>query len=102
MTAEGRPVGGEDAMARLMVRHSVSDYSAWRKVYDDFDDTRGQMGVTAQAVFRSVDDPADLTVTHDFATTEQAKAFASSAELRAAMQQAGVVGKPEIWFVDEA
>ncbi len=86
-----------------MVRHQVKDYAAWRKVYDNFVPTTGQrMGVTADAVFQSVDDQNDVTVFHDFATAGAAKAFADSAELRSAMESAGVVGPPTIWFVSEA
>ena len=89
-------------MVRLMARHQVKDYAAWRKVYDDFDTTRRGMGVTAAAVFQSVDDPNDVTVTHDFASADAAKAFAGSAEVRSAMERAGVAGPPNMWFVSEA
>jgi hypothetical protein len=89
-------------MVRMMVRHPVRDYAAWRKEYDDFDATRQGMGVTAAAVFQSVDDPNDVTVTHDFATAEAARAFADSAELESAMENAGVAGPPTIWFVNGA
>ncbi len=89
-------------MVRMMVRHQVKDYAAWRKAYDDLAATRQGMGVTAAAVFQSVDDSNDVTVTHDFATAEAAKAFADSAELRSAMENAGVAGPPTIWFVNEA
>jgi quinol monooxygenase YgiN len=87
---------------RLYARHPVTDYAAWRKAYDDFDAERAGMGVTAHAVYQSVDDPNDITVCHEFASEEQAKAFASSPRLREVMEQAGVAGEPEIWFVSEA
>jgi hypothetical protein len=87
---------------RMFVRHDVTDYAAWRKTYDGFDATRRKLGVTAQAVYRSVDDPNNVTVTHDFKTVESAKAFAASAELKAAMQKAGVKGAPQIWFTARA
>jgi len=86
-------------MVRLFVRHNVEDYEAWRKVYDDFDEGRRPMGVTGDAVFQSIDNPDDVTVWHDFDTAEAAQAFVSSDELRNAMQQAGVRGEPQIWFV---
>jgi len=38
--------GKATRMATLFVRHTVSDYTAWRKVYDDLDATRKSMGVT--------------------------------------------------------
>jgi hypothetical protein len=48
---------------------------------------------------RSVDNPNDVTVSHDFKTSEAAKAFASSLNLKNAMQNAGVKSAPQIWFV---
>jgi hypothetical protein len=80
----------EAADVRMYVRHDVTDYAAWRKIYDAFDAERRRLGVTAQAVYQSVDNPNDVTVWHDFKTSEAAKAFASSPNLKNAMQNAGV------------
>ena len=90
------------AGVRMFVRHEVTDYATWRKTYDDFDAARRKMGVTAQAIYQSTDDPNDVTAYHDFKTAKQAKAFAASAELKAAMQNAGVKGAPQIWFTTRA
>jgi hypothetical protein len=89
-------------MARLFVRHTVTDYEAWKKAYDDFDAERMSLGVTGHAVFQSVDDPNDVTVWHDFPTPENAKHFASSPRLKEVMAKAGVKGAPQIWFVNQA
>jgi hypothetical protein len=89
-------------MVRLFARHPVADYATWRTHYDNFDGERRSMGVTGNAVYQSVDDPNDVTVTHDFATREAAEAFASSPRLQEIMQQAGVQAVPEVWFVTEA
>lgn len=89
-------------MVRMFVRHKVEDYGAWRKVYDAFDVERRPMGVIGDSVFQSVDDPNDVTVWHDFDSAEEARAFVSSDALRRAMQEAGVQGQPEIWFVRES
>ena len=53
-------------MATMFVRHTVSDYRAWRKMYDDFAPVQAAMGITAKAVYQSADNPNDITVTHDF------------------------------------
>ena len=90
------------AGVQLIVRHQVSDYAAWRKVYNSFAATQKKLGVTAQSVYQSTDDPHDITVLHSFATLDQAKAFAASEELKSAMQKAGVMGMPTIWFTREA
>lgn len=89
-------------MTRMFIRHKVKDYTAWRKAYDAFDPERAALGVTGNHVFRSVDEPNDITVWHDFATTQAAKAFASSERLKTVMSQAGVEGPSEVWFVNEA
>lgn len=87
-------------MTTMFVRHQVRDFDAWRRIYDELDPTRQSMGVTGQAVYRSDEDPNDVTVTHDFATTEAAKRFAESEVLRNAMRRAGVASEPTIWFTE--
>ncbi len=89
-------------MATLFVRHQAADYAAWRQVYDAFRPQAKTLGVQADAVYQSADNPNEITVTHDFATLESAQAFAASPELRSAMHDAGVVGAPTIWFAQRA
>ena len=89
-------------MATLFVRHTVADYAAWRRVFDDFAPTQAALGVTDKAVYQAADDSNDITVTHDFATLEAAKAFADSPALKSAMHDAGVTSAPTIWFATRA
>jgi hypothetical protein len=89
-------------MTTMFVRHQVSDYAAWRQAYDDFDAARRDMGVTAHAVYQADGDPNDLTIVHDFASVDAARQFAESEDLRNAMQRAGVLSKPTIWFTERA
>lgn len=89
-------------MIRMFARHPVSDFSAWKKVYDGFDAERRGMGVTGDAVYQAAEDPKDITVSHDFETLEAAKAFAGSPRLKEVMENAGVAGEPTIWFTSKA
>lgn len=89
-------------MVRLFVRHKVNDYAKWRKVYDDFEETRTKMGEVGDSVFQLATDPKDVTVIHDFESMEKAKAFVESSELRTAMGNAGVAGAPDIWITNPA
>ena len=89
-------------MVMLFIRHRVADYTAWRAVYDSVGPMQKRLGVTAEAVHQSVDDPHELTVTHEFATVQAAQAFAHSTELREAMGSAGVLGAPPIWITQRA
>ena len=88
-------------MVRMFVRHSVTDFATWKKAFDEFDTERGGMGVTAHAVFQSVDDPNDVTLWHDFESAPSAKGFVESPRLREVMEVAGVVGAPQIWLTSQ-
>jgi len=98
--ATARPAAAADV--RMYVRHEVTDYAAWRKIYDGFDATRRKLGVTAQSVYQSIDNPNDVTVTHDFRSADKAKSFAASPDLKAAMEKGGVKGTPQIWITTKA
>lgn len=98
LTANVRPADAADV--RMFVRHEVADYATWLKAYNAFNKERRKMGVRGAAVYRSLDNPNDVTVTHDFKNAEAAKAFATSARLKEVMEKAGVKGSPQIWFTN--
>ncbi len=89
-------------MATMFVRHTVKDFQAWKKVYDGFGPTQKAFSVVAEAVYQADGNPNDITVTHDFANIAAARKFADSDELHQAMESAGVVGAPTIWFTTKA
>ena len=60
----------------------------------------GQVGSTVAQNLAS--DANDITVWHDFDDRATAESFAGSDELKAAMNEAGVVSAPNIWITDEA
>jgi hypothetical protein len=89
-------------MATLFVRHKVADFTAWKKVYDDFDAARKSMGVTSDGVYQLDGDPTDVTVYHEFASVAAARTFVASTALREAMERAGVQGAPDVWITNRA
>ena len=89
-------------MATMFIRHEVADYAKWKQIYDDFKPTQQRLGVTGDAVYRAADNPNDVTVTHEFVTIEAAQKFAASDDLHSAMDSAGLVGAPTIWFASRA
>jgi hypothetical protein len=89
-------------MATLFVRHTVNDYAAWRRVYDEFDAQRKSMGVTSQGVYQLDGNANDVTVYHEFDSMDAARAFTTAPELREAMQRAGVAGEPQVWITQRA
>ncbi|MBV9282492.1 MAG: cyclase [Chloroflexi bacterium] len=89
-------------MALTLVLHRVTDYDAWRRVYDEFEAMQKAGGVTAESVYRAKGDPNNVLVLHHFGSMSAAEAFVASPELHEAMQKAGVEGTPRIEFFEES
>jgi len=83
----------------IIVMHPVQDYDAWRLAYDAFDDYRRANGIVGQAVSRNYDDSNQVIVYHQAEDVNALRNFVESAELRDAMERAGVVGEPDIRFI---
>lgn len=88
--------------ARLFAHHTVADFEIWKKGYDSFAREQKKAGVIKKSVYRSVDNPNEVTVIHDFKDLNRARAFANSPELEALMVKIGVQGKPQIWITKVA
>lgn len=82
-------------------KHKVKDYATWKRVYDEKASLRKGHGATGASVYRDPEDPNMITVTVHFDSLSDARAFVNSEELKAAMQQAGVSGPPEIWIYED-
>lgn len=83
-------------MALSVVLHPVRDYEEWRKVYDSASEIQRAGGVTAESVHRLASDPNTVLVLHHFGSVAEAEAFMAQPDLRAAMEQGGVIGPPRI------
>ncbi|MDH3492947.1 MAG: antibiotic biosynthesis monooxygenase [Acidobacteriota bacterium] len=88
-------------MANMLIRHRVDDYDAWKKVFDEFIDTRRAAGEKSWRIWRTDDDANNLVLLFGWDTIENAKAFFASAELKATMENAGVAEPPEVYFLEE-
>lgn len=89
-------------MAHMLIKHHVHDYARWRAVFDDKVDLRIENGETYAHVFRNADDPDNIVIMFRWDSLENARRYAQDPRLKAAMQEAGVVGAPEVFFLDEA
>lgn len=88
-------------MAHMLIRHKVQDYGKWRPAYDAHRPARAAAGLDDRHVWHNADDRNDLFLLFAVSDVARAKAFAESAELKQAMTAAGVVGRPEIFFLSE-
>lgn len=89
-------------MAHVMIRHRVNSYEDWKRVFDDFVDTRKAGGELSYHILQKEEDKDNLYVMFEWNTAEKARAFFQSPELRSAMEAAGVAEAPEIHFLSEA
>ena len=88
-------------MISVIVQHEVSDYDTWKAVFDEHGTVRKQHGSTGYELYRSLDNPNDLTIVNHFPSREQGEAFAADPSLPEAMQRGGVIGQPRVSFVGE-
>ena len=86
----------------IIVQHTVSDYDAWKQVFDEHEAVRRQHGATGHQLYRSADNPNEVTVVNQFPTREQAEAFATDPSLKEAMERGGVVSEPRVTWAVEA
>jgi quinol monooxygenase YgiN len=89
-------------MATLFVHHKVKDYAAWRKVFDDLTAMRTGYGCTGHKVFQSPGDSNEITILSEWKNIDQAKAYATSDDLKEGMKNAGVISQPDVMFLAEA
>ena len=96
------PVHAQSAGAWLIVTHKVEDFARWKVVFDSTIGMKKPHGWKHSSIYTVEGDRNNVMVVEEYATMEGAKAFAGSPELRAAMGKAGVVGAPDIRFVNHA
>ena len=89
-------------MIHVLVRHKVADYNRWKEVFDSHLNARKHAGETGFRLFQSVDDPREVVLLLDWESVDEARRFMTSDELRKRMQEAGVIGSPEVQYVEDA
>jgi hypothetical protein len=62
----------------LRVEHAVSDFDAWKNVFDSDPVGRKQQGVRRYRILRQVDDPGYVLIDLEFDSADEAEAFAAA------------------------
>lgn len=88
-------------MPYLLIHHSVQDFHTWKPIYDEHDAIRRANGEQDAHLYRDPAHPNTLTMVFRWDNLERARLFAQSDDLRETMMRAGVIGQPDIWFLDE-
>jgi len=82
-----------------VIRQTVADYAKWRPLYDAHQPAREAAGLTNCQVRSTIDDANVVFVACEMGDVAKARAFTTSASLAEAMKNAGVVGKPDFYFL---
>lgn len=83
-----------------LIKHKVKDFAAWKVAYDSHDSVRLANGIHSYVIGRGMDDSMMVLVAMKIDNLDQAKAFAKDPSLKERMQKGGVVGAPEISFIN--
>ena len=89
-------------MSSLLIRHKVKDYATWKPVFDEHGATRLANGSQGGRLYRNAADPNEVMIVLDWDDLDRARLFTQSADMRETMARAGVVDRPDIWFLEEA
>ena len=89
-------------MAYMFIRHKVKDYDAWKSVFDSVSGLRERNGERSYQILRQDDGSSSVFALFEWDNLDNARKYAASPELKAAMERAGVTGKPEIFFLEQA
>lgn len=82
-----------------IVTHEVTDYAAWKKVFDEHANTRIGAGIVGTHINRSAENPNLISIYLAASDAARLRAFLASEDLKATMQRAGVKGPPSIALV---
>ena len=83
----------------LVIHQMVADYTKWRPIYDAHQSARDEAGLKNCHVRSTADNANDVFVACEMADLAKAKAFTASRSLADAMKNAGVVSKPDFYFL---
>jgi hypothetical protein len=83
----------------VLVRHKVKDFKTWKPFYDRHIDKRTEAGMTEVYLLRGVSDPNEVIILFEAMEIGRARKFAESPDVMEKMKEAGVIDKPDIYFL---
>ncbi len=84
--------------ARVMIKHKVKDWDAWKKAFDEHKQARMDNGLVDRVISYDVADNHMVTIVFAITDMAKVKAFMKSKDLADKMKAGGVEGPPSIFF----
>jgi len=88
-------------MVTVIISHECKNYSDWRKVFDADEVNRLKAGFKSTGVYRSVDNANKITIIGEGPSVEAITGFMANPELKAAMDEGGVIGMPDVKILNK-
>ena len=88
-------------MSYLLIKQNVGEFNKWKSFYDKHSNIRRESGSQGARVFRNANNPNEALLLFEWNNIENARKFTQSDDLRLRMQEAGVTGQPDFYFLDE-
>ena len=86
-------------MAYLLIRHKVADFAKWKPLYEGHRSARDAASLKDRLILRGLDNPNEIVLLFEVGDVAKARTFAASPSLKTAMEKAGVVDKPDVYFL---
>jgi hypothetical protein len=85
----------------VIVRPVVQDFSTWKALYDmGVPERENQGGLKETHLLSNAENQNEVTIIFETADPERAKKYLYSEEVKQRMKSSGVIGKPEISFLN--
>ena len=89
-------------MAYVLVQFTVEDLAKWKSVFEGAAALRKSLGSMGVRAFSRAGSPTEVVVLGQYEDEAKAAELFQSQEFRDATKRAGVMGTPEVSFLDEA
>ncbi len=88
-------------MPALLIRHRVADFATWRRQFERDANGRRANGGQGERIFRSSEDRTELWLLLEWDDLLRARQFSQSPDLIAFLRRAGVIDRPDYWYLVE-
>jgi len=89
-------------MSTVLVRLTVEDPEKWKAGFTQAGTLRKSYGSKGARAYSNADNPKEFLVVAEYEDAARAREMFQSQEFRDATKRAGVVGAPQVVFMDEA
>lgn len=88
-------------MTYVLVQFTVEDLEKWKLVFTEAASLRKNFGSIGVRAFSKADTPNEVVILGEYEDVEKARQLFQSQEFREATKRAGVMGAPDVSFLNE-